>query len=140
MGPSLSVNRIASVGFGWHVLTTPSPPPRRHERQYTIPQIGRERRTTNITAITVEDLRRTGNPKHSLNTNSVALLDTPLFEYVGDSTSLPQQFGVRNLSGFRSFIGLVDDGSFVRVGIEMTIKTIVTSIDPSLWTIVLFMN
>jgi len=71
---------------------------------------------------------------HSLDGNSIALLDAPLFENIGDSTSLPEEFRIRDLSRIRRFIRFIDNSSFFWVLVIMPIQTVVRGVQSSLRT------
>lgn len=65
---------------------------------------------------------------NSLDGHSVTLLDTVALEDIGNSASLLHELLVRNLTGLGGLVGLVDDGGLFRVLVEVSVKTVVSSV------------
>jgi len=58
---------------------------------------------------------------HSLDRNSIPLLNPPRLEYISNLTSLLHQFPKTDFSRFGSFIRFVDYSCFFWVGVEMSV-------------------
>jgi hypothetical protein len=68
-------------------------------------------------------------PSHGqVDADGITLLDTPALQDIRDLADFSEQFTVRDLSGFALFVGFVDDGDLVRVGVGMSIDTVVGSV------------
>lgn len=68
-------------------------------------------------------------PSHrQVDANGVTFLDTPTLQDIRNLAHLSEQFTICNLPGFTLFVGFVDDGDLVRVGVGVTIDTVVSSV------------
>ena len=76
------------------------------------------------------------SPSHrQVNADRVSLLHATSLQDVGDPTRLPQQLGIADLPGLTGLVGFVDDGRLVRVGVSVSIETVVGYVEASFRTV-----